>query len=267
MPGIGWQHCLQSHPFTIASPAPPSRYKGVWPLQLTVRAHGGFSKQLLEYAKLHQHTEVVLDGPYGNVDSLEALNNADRQCLIAGGSGVAVTYPLAWSLLVRDNASALVSTRMVYRNGQKYIHSLRNRCSPSAFYDGKVMHLWINQHSNHENWLTVIPREDALKSSSIYCEPETDVCKIWPENTVNVASLVTATYSTRESQKGRFEGRPDIALELRYWVENGQRKGSDDRICVVVSGPDGLVRDVRNAAAKLLLEGWHIEVFVEKFGW
>jgi hypothetical protein len=267
VPGIGWQHCLQSHPFTISSPAPPLKYKGVWPLQLTVRAQGGFSKQLLEYARLHQHTEVILDGPYGSVDILEALQNADRQCLIAGGSGVAVTYPLAWSLLVQDDASALVSTRIVYSNGQKHVPCLRNRCLPSALSDGQVMHLWINQHSNHENWLTAIPREDALKSSPIYCEAETDVGRIWADNTINVASLTTARYSTRDSQKGRSEGRPDVALELRCWVESGRRKGNEDRICVVVSGPDGLVRDVRNAAAKLLLEGWNIEVFVEKFGW
>lgn len=267
VPGIGWQHCLQSHPFTIASPAPPSKYKGVWSLQLTIRAQQGFSKQLFEYAKLHQHAEVILDGPYGSVDILEALHKADRQCLIAGGSGIAVTYPLAWSLLVRDDASALVSTRTIYRNGQKHVPCLRNGCSPSALFDGQVMHLWINQHSNHQRWLTMIPREDALKSNPIYGEPETDECKIWPENTIKVASMTTATYSTRDSLRGQLEGRPDVALELRCWTESGRRKGSDNRICVVVSGPDGLVRDVRNAAAKLLLEGWNIEVFVEKFGW
>lgn len=267
VPGIGWQHRLQTHPFTIASPAPPSAYQGTWPLQLTIRAQRGFSKELLDYANFHQHTQIILDGPYGSLDALEALHNADRQCLIAGGSGIAVTYPLAWSLLVRDDADALVSTRTTYRNGQRHIPSIRNEYTSSVLSDAHVMHIWINQHSNHGKWLTMLPRKDALKSKPVYCGPETDPDTPWPGNTTDVASLRPTTYSTRDLPSGRFSGRPDVALELRQWVEDGRSREENERVCVIVSGPDGLVRDVRNAAARLLLEGWDVEVFVEKFGW
>jgi hypothetical protein len=267
VPGIGWQHRLQTHPFTIASPAPPSQFSGIWPLQLTIRAQGGFSRELLEYAKLHQHTEINLDGPYGSLDALEALHNADNQFLIAGGSGIAVTYPLAWSLMVRDDDNALVSTRTTYRDGLKCIPSLRNEYKPSALSDSHVMHLWINQHSNHRKWLTMLPRKDALKHAPVFCGSAADVDVAWPENTIEVASLEPDTYSTRDSQDGHIGGRPDVALDLRRWIEDGREQACAEKICVVVSGPDGLVRDVRNAAARLVLEGWNVEVFVEKFGW
>lgn len=266
VPGISWQHRLQSHPFTIASPAPPSDYAGIWPLQLTIRAQGGFSKELLEHAKFHQHTKIIVDGPYGSLDALEALHTADRKCLIAGGSGIAVTYPFAWSLLVRDDTDALVSTRTTYGNVQKYNLSLRNKYPPCALSDGQIMHLWINQHSNHAGWLTMLPRKDALKSSPVYCRSDADMGISSPEHTIDVVSLKPTTYSTRDLSNGQVGGRPDIAFELRRWVEDS-RLEMVERICVVVSGPEGLVRDVRNAAARLLLEGWNVEVFVETFGW
>lgn len=266
VPSISWQHRLQTHPFTIASPAPPSGFQGTWPLQLTIRAQGGFSKHLLEYAKLHQHTIIILDGPYGSIDALEALHTADRQCLIAGGSGIAVTYPLAWSLLVRDDADALVSSRTIYQNGRKFVPRLRIECVPSALSDGQVMHFWINQHARHSKWLTMLPRKGALKSTPVYCGSEATSDIAWPENTVDVASLKPTTHSTRDSP----DGRPDVGFELRRWVGDhygAEKRSSKERICVVVSGPDGLVRDVRNAAAGLVRGGWNVEVFVEKFGW
>jgi hypothetical protein len=45
------------------------------------------------------------------------------------------------------------------------------------------------------------------------------------------------------------------------------RQRQKESICLIVSGPDGLVRDVRNVAARLVKEGWNVEVWVEKFGW
>ncbi|SLM38944.1 ferric reductase-like transmembrane component, partial [Lasallia pustulata] len=106
---MGWKHRLQAHPFTIASPAPPSGLRdGSWPLQLTIRAQDGFSRELLEYARFHQHAEVYLDGPYGSLEVLEAARAAERICFIAGGSGIAVTYPVAYALQVEDQGNALL---------------------------------------------------------------------------------------------------------------------------------------------------------------
>jgi len=57
-------------------------------------------------------------------------------------------------------------------------------------------------------------------------------------------------------------GRPDVGDALRGWVgEDEGRKG------VVVSGPEGLVRDVRNICAGMVRVGREVRVQVEKFGW
>jgi hypothetical protein len=119
VPGLGMHHLCQTHPFTIASPAPPDGHEGLWQLQLIIRAQDGFSRELLDYAVHHQHTEIILDGPYGATEALNAVNAADRVCLVAGGSGIAVTYPLAWALHVDPWSSAVLSRRTIYQGGQR----------------------------------------------------------------------------------------------------------------------------------------------------
>ena len=55
-------------------------------------------------------------------------------------------------------------------------------------------------------------------------------------------------------------GRPDAATVVEEWLD-GQWNG------VVVSGPEGLVRDVRNTCARAISRGIDVSVQVEKFGW
>jgi hypothetical protein len=57
-------------------------------------------------------------------------------------------------------------------------------------------------------------------------------------------------------------GRPDAGGIISEWVE--EEKG---RSGVVVSGPDGLVKDIRNTCAGLIGRGADVDVQVEKFGW
>ncbi|KAL2198362.1 hypothetical protein P885DRAFT_33368 [Corynascus similis CBS 632.67] len=60
-------------------------------------------------------------------------------------------------------------------------------------------------------------------------------------------------------------GRPDVVGMVRGWIEGAAAEGRE--VCVVVSGPDGLNRAVRNACADEIGEGKRVRVAVEKFGW
>ena len=116
-----------------------------------------------------------------------------------------------------------------------------------------------------------------------------------------VATIVTHSFDTRSPHSDG--GRPDIRSEVWNWVTSSpstrasssallgcdnpqslphslvktssilhrtpgrEARPRKERICLIVSGPDGLVRDVRNTAAHLIREGWDIQVWVEKFGW
>ncbi|KAI2613230.1 hypothetical protein GGR54DRAFT_615911 [Hypoxylon sp. NC1633] len=101
VPNLGRSHVLQAHPFTIASAAPTSDSAPLpnhaW-LSLLIRVQSGFTSALLDYANLNTRVAVRLDGPYGSRDPLNMLRSCDNAVLIAGGSGIAVVFPLAWDL-------------------------------------------------------------------------------------------------------------------------------------------------------------------------
>lgn len=258
VPGMSSMHRWQAHPFTIASPAPPSDRTIVsWPLQLTIRAQDGFSRDLLEYAKLHQHAKVSMDGPYSSNEVLAAVKSADRVCLIAGGSGVAVTYPFAWAREAPKHlACDILHDRKLYVNGKKRIPEVK-RISLSD--QSRLAHFWVRQDARHESWITVLPNTmtDAVSSNaSEHCH-----------NVGRAVDLITHRFETR-SATGDHQ-RPDIQAELEAWIKGDLKQKIDQKqsICIVVSGPDGLVRDVQNVVARLVAEGWKLQVHVEKFGW
>ncbi|ETI26031.1 hypothetical protein G647_02808 [Cladophialophora carrionii CBS 160.54] len=304
IPSMGFKYRFQAHPFTIASPAPPansvSRHLKSWPLQLTIRAIEGFSLDLLHYAKFHQHCEIVLDGPYGSVSALGAAHAASRVCFVAGGSGIAVTYPLAWDVRVSAyaEADAIVATRTVYENGRRKSPPATLECN-QPIQKSKYMHFWVRQDERHKEWITMVPKatatiHDPAHTGFRYPDQAAQASRV-----EEVSSLITRAFDTRAPPPEG--GRPDMKTEIWTWVTSiqagvpsrspsattledaasepsfdlspntktsmGPAPSRDDKICIIVSGPDGLVRDVRNITAELVKQGWDIDVHVEKFGW
>ncbi|EXJ56940.1 hypothetical protein A1O7_07284 [Cladophialophora yegresii CBS 114405] len=308
IPSMGFKYRFQAHPFTIASPAPPSnpasRHLQSWPLQLTIRAIEGFSLDLLHYAKFHQHCEIILDGPYGSSSALEAAHAADRVCFVAGGSGIAVTYPLAWDVRVLDHAKAdaIVTTRTVYENGRRKPPPLTLECDRLT-NKSKYTHFWVRQDERHKEWITMVPKAAAtIQDPAHTADQAPQEGYRAEEEEEQVSSLITRAFDTRAPPPEG--GRPDMKTEIWTWVTSvhgsvpsrfpssttPEDAASDppsfrlapntkttmgstpapsrsDKICIIVSGPDGLVRDVRNVAAELVKQGWAIDVHVEKFEW
>lgn len=252
VPGMKWYHAKQAHPFTIASPAPSTDAPGSWPLQLIIRCQDGFSKELLKYAEYHQHAEVYLDGPYGSSDLVEDIVSADRVCLIAGGSGITVTYPLAWSLWSKGRDTPVLSNRTVYRQGKK--EKLNIELIQSEMQQQRK-HFWVRQRPEHGSWITLLPAHVASLNHST---ESTTRC--------NGVGLIDQIFETREDAGGF---RPDITVEIKTWLQSDEKSTFDrnQRVCLVVCGPDGLVRDVRNCVASFVRQGYNIQLRVEKFGW
>ena len=137
IPSLGWKHRLQSHPFTIKSRAPrgPDIDSS---LDLIIRAQDGFSGDLVEYAKAHPSTTVRLDGPYGSQSAVRLLQESDLGVIIAGGSGIAVAWPLVWSVL----------------DSQK---PQDEELSTKPVFTKKVLFVWIVRQQSHLSWIS---RED-----------------------------------------------------------------------------------------------------------
>ncbi|KAI5239783.1 hypothetical protein E4T43_06509 [Aureobasidium subglaciale] len=98
IPALSHKHLIQAHPFTIASAAPIPPDSHAW-LSFLIRAQDGFSRDLLRYAQYHSTVNVRIDGPYGSSHALNMLHENDVAVILAGGSGIAVAFPLVWNLL------------------------------------------------------------------------------------------------------------------------------------------------------------------------
>ncbi|EMC92964.1 hypothetical protein BAUCODRAFT_77438 [Baudoinia panamericana UAMH 10762] len=112
VPALARKHLVQAHPFTIASAAPEGDQQHAW-FSLIIRAHDGFSSDLLRYARSHASADIRLDGPYGSMHALEMLRSSDIALLVVGGSGIAVAYPILWTLLHENDAETVRSRRKV----------------------------------------------------------------------------------------------------------------------------------------------------------
>lgn len=221
VPALSRTHVLQTHPFTIFSAAPnihktqSNQGEHAWlTLLIRAQAESGFTHRLLTYARTHPQTRIRLDGPYGSSHALDLLSSSSTAVLIAGGSGIAVAYPLLYALLrpaPGDPENALAKSRR------------------------SVRLLWITHSPAHRLWVP----EEKLKE-----------LRDWGLDVLIPPPTALA-------------GRPDVCSVVGEWVDAEAR----GKTGVVVSGPEGLVRDVRNLCAGKMWEGRDVGLAVEKFGW
>lgn len=220
VPSLARKHTIQAHPFTIASKAPAPDEKEA-NLELIIRAQNGFSGDLQRYAKCHDTASVRLDGPYGSQSAVEMLQDSEHAIIVAGGSGIAVAWPLVWSVI--DGAA---------------MQDLEQSISPAI--RKKILLVWIIREGSHTSWLGE-ERLEELRARS-------------------VTLMMPAPTSDH--------GHPDIANIIGEWVNDlDDQASSRGKTGVVVSGPDGMNRAVRNVCSSLLREGRDVSVEVEKFGW
>ncbi|PVH88030.1 hypothetical protein DL98DRAFT_509537 [Cadophora sp. DSE1049] len=133
VPSISRKHILQAHPFTIASAAPRPGDE-VARMDLIIRAQDGFSRDLLNAARLHKTLKIRIDGPYGSSHAREMLEDSDLALLVAGGSGIAVSWPLIRHLLDINRSS----------DTEAPAFSLRRQ---------KVVLIWVIHETAHLSWL------------------------------------------------------------------------------------------------------------------
>ena len=234
VPGLSRRHILQAHPFTIASAAPGRGAKGrkvphAW-FNLIIRAHDGFTRDLLTHAKSHPTAEVRVDGPYGSTSALDMLHDSDIALLVAGGSGIAVAFPLLWSLLMDTK-----------HNSDPEDPYDRSRLRPQ-----KVCLIWVVHQASHLSWIG----DERLRELNecgldiVVPEPTSDAGR------PDISALVRSAVERHSSE-----------------LMNGGASGKKIKTGVVCSGPDEMNRAVRNECATLVREKLDVGIEVEKFGW
>lgn len=132
VPALSHKHLVQAHPFTIASAAPTASDSHAW-LNFLIRAQDGFSRDLLRYAEFHNSVNVRVDGPYGSSHALNMLHDNEVAVIVAGGSGIAVAFPLVWSLLAASQRDPETGND--------------ERCKP------RVSLIWVVHEQEHVEWI------------------------------------------------------------------------------------------------------------------
>lgn len=133
VPSLSNKHIIQAHPFTISSSAPRHGAEEAR-LELLIRAQDGFSRDLLNAARLHQHLTIRLDGSYGSSQARTMLEDSDLAIMVAGGSGIAVGFPLIHHLLdISRSTDTEIATPYVFRQ--------------------KVILIWVIHEEAHLSWV------------------------------------------------------------------------------------------------------------------
>ncbi|CAK7266237.1 hypothetical protein SEPCBS119000_001918 [Sporothrix epigloea] len=203
---------------------------------------------------------VNIEGPYGSSAYFPdlALHNFDRVLLVAGGVGATFVIPLYWSIL--DNAAMSA-----------------NGGSP------KVDLVWSVRGAEDASWALGSGRDGSRRS--LLQDPNVQIFLTGEppfgsggssgRNATETAIELTAFGSSRTpsaSSSPAGTAGSDCAIkfqrpDLQQIVGNVFRHGSEERIAVLVCGPDALVQDLREAVGTWVRRGRSVWWHDESFGW
>lgn len=217
VPSLARKHIIQAHPFTIASKAPTEDAKEA-NLELIIRAQDGFSGDLVRHAKLHDTVSVRLDGPYGSQTAVELLQDSEYAVIVAGGSGIAVAWPLVWSVI--DRAAT-----------QDLEHST------SAANGSKILFVWVIRERSHISWLGS-ERLEKLQSRGVTLitpDPTSD------HGHPDIANIIGEWISDQASKRGKI---------------GVVASGPDGMNRAVRSVCSSLLRDGRDVSVEVEKFGW-----------
>lgn len=159
--------------------------------------------------------------------------------LVAGGSGIAVVFPVVWALLCGEGEGGHEDEGFGDGLGDENKGKVAGRRERRGQQRQKrrVHLLWVTHARAHREWVPGMQLAE-LEARGL------DL--VIPEPTEEV-------------------GRPDVGGIVNGWIEGAAAEGRE--VGVVVSGPDGMNRAVRNVCAGAVGKGRDVRVAVEKFGW
>ncbi|CAK7272854.1 hypothetical protein SEPCBS57363_005356 [Sporothrix epigloea] len=200
---------------------------------------------------------VNIEGPYGSAAYFPELTprNFDRVLLVAGGVGATFAVPLYWSIL--DNAAASTNSGSPKVG---LVWSVRGAgdltWAAVSGQDGSSRSLL--QDPNVQIFLTGEPNSGASDRSAT-----DNAIELTAFGDPHISSASPSPLHRAISDCPIKHQRPD----LQQIVDNVFRHGSEERVAVLVCGPEAMVQGLRSAVATWVHRGRTVWWHDESFGW
>ncbi|GAD96998.1 ferric-chelate reductase [Paecilomyces variotii No. 5] len=239
---LGVQHSLATHPFSICSlPYEGKIGTGINQLVFYVKPHGGITRRMQEFAKQRggQTIPVLLDGPYGGIDS-SAFDAFERFFFIAGGSGGALGQRSRISGVAEITRRAGFMGREIARRvAVKSIqdHLLTTHAESIGWFRDAVSAI-LSEPFPGSLRISVHVTQAALNPSP----PKGDAVESTKSINVSDESLPQKEDFLSVQSTGK---RPDLPALLRAATTEDTRP-----LAIAACGPASMLLDVRNAAAE-----------------
>ncbi|OTA98277.1 hypothetical protein M426DRAFT_17567 [Hypoxylon sp. CI-4A] len=244
------------NPFTIASVDEESG-----DLTLVARRHRGpMTKALAQHAQdglSGTKIPLSIDGPYGCAAWFPNLGGPDfhRVLLVAGGVGATFILPL-YRKWIRHFCFVRHHTKSSLRAGSCMIANE----NPAA----RVQMIWAIRGAGDATWPITDPGENILEDENIQM--------FLTENILTNESVVSRSSDEVEAIELTHNMRTDLRQihkrpDLRNIVDDVFRQGVEDRVAVLVCGPEEMARELREYVGEWVKKGRNVWWHNESFAW
>ncbi|KAK4554865.1 hypothetical protein LTR86_008013 [Recurvomyces mirabilis] len=264
LPGHPMLRTFRSNPFTVASiPAVDGN------LRFVARILDGNTAKLAKAAdESKRQREITVEGPYGVITHAEKLLAYDRILFVAGGVGATFIVPLYRQLLA-DLSPSKGSHR---RQRVSFLWSVKSRAeinwalpAEAREREGFLERLTVfvtgcreagNMAGTSGGVALGEPADDAYGETDEGIELE--------EQKNLLSSKADEDGKTAPDGLKILAGRPNISKILDQTFSRGH---GSERVAVVVCGPSGLTRGVRDEVGRWVGRGRDIWFWAESFGY
>jgi NAD(P)H-flavin reductase len=234
-------HELLYNPFTVAGVSTTD-------VTLVLRAlDGPTTKQVHNLTRLQKaKPPISIEGPLGSSRNFPNLAaNYDRILLVAGGVGASFILPIYRHLRGQLDAEARSRDRLTFT------WSMRSAAEASwTLPSSPDSETTLSEDSNIKIFITRSNADDRRHSEEILPQ----------DGSVELDELQAGEEPVKATG-GR--DRPD----LRSIVDESFRAGGEERVAVLVCGPKGMAREVRESVGRWVEKGREVWFHDESFGW
>lgn len=205
---------------------------------------------------------LCIEGPYGMVKHFPNLagGDFDRILLVAGGIGATFTVPLYRSI-IRDNPNAKVEMVWAVRGAGEATWALTGTGKGKSILEDANVHIFLTgdilESGSSE---TAAKSRVASRTARSNGEGSSGLTSVEGDGEVEMSAMY------RDRRKGMYTSqhnrkRPD----MRKIVDDTFKHKNDERVAVVVCGPEEMGRELREYVGAWVMKGrevfWHNEGF------